>query len=152
MSETVNLKQLNLDIAEKREVEAEFDVEPFELYGRHHEVRDARAVVGVTRVSEGLHLELDVSCTLDTSCDRTLEPADVVVNFSETEFLTGPDNTEISVQDWVFNARRYAEQALPAEVPLQVFCAGTEPVQPQKGDGEKDPRWKALDGLFASGF
>ena len=152
MSEKVNLKQLNLEIAEKREVEAEFDVEPFDLYGRHHEVRDARAVIGVTRVSEGLHLELDVSCTIDTSCDRTLEPVDVVVDFSETEFLTGPNNAEISVWDWIFNARSYTERMLPAEVPLQVFCSGTTPVRSETGEGEIDPRWKALDGLFASGF
>ena len=152
MNETVNFKQLNLEIAEKREVEAEYEVEDFDLYGRHHEVRDARAVVGVTRVSEGLHLELDVTCTIDTSCDRTLEPVEVVVGFSETEFLSGPDSEEVSVENWVLNVRRYTERALPAEVPLQVFCSGTAPVRPESREGEKDPRWKALDDLFASGF
>ena len=75
-----------------------------------------------------------------------------MVDFSETEFLTGPDSEEISVHDWVFNARSYTERALPAEVPLQVFCSGTTPVRPESKDGEKDPRWKALDDLFASGF
>jgi hypothetical protein len=35
---------------------------------------------------------------------------------------------------------------------MQVFCPGTEPVEPDSQEDEIDPRWRGLDDLFASSF
>jgi hypothetical protein len=35
---------------------------------------------------------------------------------------------------------------------MQVFSPGTEPVRPDGGTDEVDPRWRGLSGLFVSGF
>ena len=138
------------EVGDKHEVRAEFSVEPFDLYGRHHEVTKAEAEVGVTRLSEGLHLDVRVAATVLTSCDRTLEPTELKLEFGDSEFLSGPNNLEVSVQDWTLDLARYTERALPNEVPMQVFSPGTEPVLPAGEEDQVDPRWRGLDGLFAS--
>jgi uncharacterized metal-binding protein YceD (DUF177 family) len=87
-----------------------------------------------------------------TTCDRTLEPTELRLDLEESEFLPGPNNRELSIQDWELDLVDYTRHALPSEVPMQVFCPGTEPVEPSGTEEEIDPRWKGLGGLFASGF
>ena len=152
MSEKINLQRPDLEVAEKDEFEVDFAVEPFDLYGRSHEVRSAVAGVGVTRLSDGVHLALDVRCEIQTSCDRTLEPVTLTLSFGESEFLSKPEEPELCVADWVLNLTEYTREALPAEVPIQAFASGTEPVRPEPGEEGMDPRWRGLDGLFASGM
>ena len=150
MNELIPLRRPGADVGDRHELHADFDVEPFDLYGRHHEVTEAEADVGVTRLSEGLHLDLRVRVIVHTTCDRTLEPTELRLEFGDSEFLSGPNNRELSVQDWTLDLGSYAERALPNEVPMQVFCPGTEPVEPEKDADEIDPRWRGLGGLFAS--
>lgn len=152
MSNLIPLKRPGLEVGERREYAASFDVEPFDLYGRHHEIERAEARAAVTRLSEGLHLDLEVTATVLTTCDRTLEPVELELTFGDSEFLSGPNNPEVSVEDWALNAAEYTRRALPNEVPMQVFRSGTEPVQPERDEDEVDPRWRGLDDLFASGF
>jgi uncharacterized protein len=151
MSELIPLRRSGAEVGDRHELHADFGVEPFDLYGRHHEVTEARADVGVTRLSEGLHLDLRVRVVVRTTCDRTLEPTELRLEFGDSEFLPGPHNRDLSVQEWTLDLRRYAERVLLNEVPMQVFCPGTEPVEPAGASDEIDPRWRGLGGLFASG-
>jgi uncharacterized protein len=146
------LRRPGAEAGERHDLSTDFEVEAFDLYGRHHEVGQARAEIGVTRLTDGLHLDLRVRVVIETSCDRTLEPTELPLEFGESEFLPGPNNRELSVEDWTLNLRRYTEHALPNEVPMQVFCPGTERVEPRGNDVEIDPRWRGLDGIFTSGF
>ncbi len=148
----IPLRRPDAEVGDRHELRADFGVEPFDLYGRHHEITEAEADVGVTRLSEGLHLDLQVRVVVRTTCDRTLEPTELRLEFGDSEFLPGPNNRELSVQDWTLDLGRYTERALPSEVPMQVFCPGTEPVEPADGGDEIDPRWRGLGGLFASNF
>jgi uncharacterized protein len=150
MNHLIPLRRPGAEVGDAHEAHAEFSAGPFDLYGRHHEVRKAEADVGVTRLSEGLHLDVRVVATVFTTCDRTLEPTELELEFGDSEFLPGPNNAEVGVQDWTLDLARYAERALPNEVPMQVFSPGTEPVHPEGDDDEVDPRWRGLDGLFAS--
>jgi uncharacterized protein len=152
MSELISLRRPGAEVGTRHDTHAVFGLEPFDLYGRHHEVSEAEADVGVTRLSEGLHLDLRVRMVVRTSCDRTLEPTELRIEFGESEFLPGPNNKELSVENWTLNLAGYAQHALPSEVPMQVFCPGTEPVQPSGMENEVDPRWQGLGGLFASNF
>ena len=150
MNHLIALRRPGAEVGDRHEVRAEFSVGPFDLYGRHHEVTKAEADVGVTRLSEGLHLDVRIRATVLTTCDRTLEPTELELDFGDSEFLSGPNNPEVSVQDWTLDPARYTERALPNEVPMQVFSPGTKPVQPEGDGDEVDPRWRGLDGLFAS--
>jgi uncharacterized protein len=150
MSELLPLRRPGAEIGDRHETHACFDVEPFELYGRRHEITHAEADVGVTRLSEGLHLDLLIRVTVRTTCDRTLEPTDLRLEFGDSEFLSGGNNRELSVQEWTLDLESYTERALPNEVPMQVFRAGSEPVEPSSGGDEIDPRWRGLGELFAS--
>jgi uncharacterized protein len=152
MSETIPLRRPGAEIGDRWELRADLDVEPFDLYGRHHEVADAEARAVVTRLSEGLHLDLEVRATVRTTCDRTLKPVELRLLFGDSEFLHAPNSRELSVEDWAWNAARYAERALPSEVPMQVFSPDTKPVEPEPGGDEIDPRWRGLDGLSVSGL
>src|SRR3712207_1954448 len=148
----IPLKRPGAEAGDRHELNANFEVEPFDLYGRHHEVGQARAEIGVTRLTDGLHLDLRVCVVIQTSCDRTLEPTELRLEFGDSEYLPGPNSRELCVEDWTLNLGRYTEHALPNEVPMQVFCPGTVPVEPGGNDDEIDPRWRGLGGLFASGF
>ena len=139
-------------MGDSRELSASFDVAPFELYGRVHEVVEAEAWVRVTKLAEGLHLDLEVTCEVTTSCDRTLQPTGLTLVFEESEFLEGANDQELYVEDWELDVTRFTEEALPSEVPMQVFCPGTEPVRPADEGDEIDPRWRALDGIRAAGL
>jgi uncharacterized metal-binding protein YceD (DUF177 family) len=150
MKHLIHLRRPGAEVGDRHEVRAEFSVEPFDLYGRHHEITKAEAEVGVARLSEGLHLDVRVAATVLTTCDRTLDPAQLDLEFGDSEFLSGPNNLEVSVEDWALDLSRYARRALPNEVPMQVFSPGTNPVQPEGAGDEVDPRWRGLDGLFAS--
>ena len=152
MSDLIPLRHPGAEIGDRHETHARFDVDAFDLYGRHHEVTEAEADIGVTRLSEGLHLDLRVRIVVQTTCDRTLEPTELRLEFGDSEFLSGPTSRELSVQDWTLDVRRYTERTLPNEVPMQVFCPGTERVETARSDDEIDPRWRGLGGLFASGF
>ncbi len=151
MNRMIPLRRPGAEVGDRHEARAEFSVDPFELYGRHHEVTMAEAEVAVTRLSEGLHLDVRVNATVLTTCDRTLEPTELELEFGDSELLSGPNDRELSVQDWTLDLARYTGRALPNEVPMQVFCPGTEPVRPGGGTGEVDPRWRGLEGLFVSG-
>ena len=140
-----------MGVGDSRELSASFDLPAFDLYGRRHEVGTAEARVRVSRLAEGLHLDFEVSCRLTTSCDRTLELTELEISFSDSEFLSGPNDPELYVEDWELNVSRYAREALPSEVPMQVFCAGTEPMETDSQEDEIDPRWRDLGDLFASG-
>ena len=150
MSERIPLRRPGAGVGDRHDLRASFGVEPFDLYGRHHEVAAAEAEVGVTRLSEGLHLNLRVSVVVHTTCDRTLESTELHLEFGDSEFLPTPNNRELSIEDWTLDLERYTQRALPNEVPMQVFCPGTEPVEPSSGGGDIDPRWRGLGGLFAS--
>lgn len=152
MEHLIDLWRPDLEVAEKDEMEVRYEVEPFDLYGRRHVTGEALAEVGITRLTDGVHLELSVRCAVETTCDRTLEPVELPLEFSETTFLSAPSDFELSVEDWVLDLKRFTERALPAEVPLQVFAPGTTPVRPSGDPNAIDPRWRGLDGLFASGF
>ncbi len=152
MSELILLRRPGAEVWARHETHVVFGLEQFDLYGRHHEVSEAEADVGVTRLSEGVHLDLRVRVVVRTSCDRTLEPTELRIEFGESEFLPGPNNKELSVKDWTLDLTAYAQHALPSEVPMQVFRPGTEPVQPSGTENEIDPRWRSLGGLFASNF
>ena len=152
MSASIPLKRPGVEVGVRHEILAAFGVEPFELYGRYHEIAQADATVGVTRLAEGLHLDLRVRAIVRTTCDRTLEPTDLRLEFGDSEFLAGANSRELCVQDWTLDLGRCTERALPNEVPMQVFCPGTERVEPAAAGTERDPRWRALDGLFASTF
>lgn len=151
-NELLSLKRSNAQLGDHDELEATFAAEPFDLYGRHHEVPEATAKIGVTYLQDGVHLDLRVRATVETTCDRTLEPVELDLQFGDSDLVRGPNSRELSVQDWKINLPRYASRALPNEVPMQVFAPGTEPVQPERKEDEIDPRWRGLDDLFASGF
>jgi uncharacterized metal-binding protein YceD (DUF177 family) len=151
MDKLIKLRRPGMGVGDSRELSASFDLQPFELYGRRHEVETAETRVRMTRLAEGLHLDFEVACKLMTSCDRTLEPTELEVAFGDSEFLSGPNDLELYVEDWEFNVSRYAREALPSEVPMQVFCPGTEPVEPDSQEDGIDPRWRDLGELFASG-
>jgi uncharacterized protein len=150
MNELIPLRRPDAELGDRHETHASFSAGPFDLYGRHHEVTEAEAAVGVTRLSEGLHLDVRVRVIVQTTCDRTLQPTELHLEFGDSEFLSGPNNRELSVQDWTLDLGRYTERTLPNEVPMQVFCPGTEPVEPERDADEIDPRWRGLGGLFAS--
>lgn len=152
MDHTVLLKRPGVGIGERREYDRSFELEPFYLYGREHEVSEARATVGATRLTEGIHLDLAVGVTLTTSCDRTLEPVELHLEFEDSELVESADDEELSVQDWTLDLARYTGRALPAEIPMKVCAPGTEVVNPEDEEDDVDPRWRGLDGLFASGF
>ena len=151
MHKKIKLKRPELGIGDTRELRASFELSPLDLYGRRHEVSDARACVLVTKLAEGLHLDFEVTCRVSTTCDRTLEPTELALSFGESEFLSGPNDPELYVEDWELNVARYAREALPSEIPMQVFCPGTKPVRPESDGDEIDPRWRGLGELFASG-
>src|ERR687894_2351560 len=150
MASLIPLRRPGAEVGSRHETRETFEVEPFDLYGRHHEVMEADADVAVTRLSEGLHLDLEVRVTVRTTCDRTLDPADLRLEFAESEFLPGPNNTELSIEDWTLNLADYTRRALPSEVPMQVFRPGTDPVEPSGNEDEIDPRWRGLGGRFAT--
>lgn len=151
MDKLINLKRPGMGIADSRDLSTSFDLPPFDLYGRRHEVEAAEARIRVTRLAEGLHLDLEVTIEITTSCDRTLEPTELTLSFGESEFISGANDPELYVEDWELNVSRYAREALPSEVPMQVFSPGTQPVK-SESDGEGiDPRWQGLDKLFTSG-
>ena len=152
MKRLIPLRLPGAEVGDRHEESAEFSVEPFDLYGRHHEISEAEADVAVTRLSEGLHLDLLVRATVLTTCDRTLEPTELQLEFGDSELVSGPDDPDLSVRDWALDLARYTRRALPAEVPMQVFSPGSEPVQPEDGGDEVDPRWRGLDDLNVSGF
>jgi uncharacterized protein len=152
MNESIPLRRPGAEIGGRHTVHAVFTVQAFDLYGRHHEVTHAEADIAVTHLSEGLHLNLRVWTDLLTTCDRTLDPTEVRLEFGDSEFLPGPNNPEVSVEDWTLDLTRYTQRALPAEVPMQVFSPGTEPVQLEDEGDEVDPRWRGLGGLFAAGL
>jgi uncharacterized protein len=152
MKSLIPLRRPGAEVGDRHEVSAGFSVEPFDLYGRRHEVTKAEADITVTRLSEGLHLDVLVRATVSTTCDRTLEPTELELEFGDSELLSGPDDPELSVQNWTLDLARYAQRALPTEVPMQVFSPDSESVQPEDGDDEVDPRWRGLDGLNVSGF
>ena len=152
MKRLIPLRRPGAEVGDRHEERAEFSVEPFDLYGRHHEVTKSEADVAVTRLSEGLHLDVLVRVTVATTCDRTLEPTDLELEFGDSELLSGPDDPELSVRDWTLDLARYTQRALPTEVPMQVFSPGSEPVQPEGAVDNVDPRWRGLDDLNVSGF
>ena len=152
MDKKIKLKRPGMGIGDTRELLASFELPFFDLYGRQHEVSDAEARVRVTKLAEGLHLDFEVTCRVSTTCDRTLDPTELALSFGESEFLSGPNDPELYVEDWELNVARYAREALPSEIPMQVFCPGTKPVSPESEEDEIDPRWRGLDDLFVSGF
>lgn len=152
MNNRIPLRKPGADVGDRHEIHADFSADPFDLYGRHHEIEHAEADVGVTKVSDGLHLDLDVRIVLSTTCDRTLDPVELELEFGDSELVSGPDDPELAVEDWTLDLKRYAERALPNEVPMQVFKEGTEPVRPADDENEVDPRWRGLGDISVSGL
>ena len=152
MNNRIPLRKPGSEVGDRHEIHAEFEAEPFDLYGRHHEVTHAEADVAVTKVSEGLHLDLRITTVVATTCDRTLDPMELRLEFRDSELLAGPDDEELAVEDWTLDLKRYAARTLPNEVPMQVFKEGTEPVRPSDEGDEVDPRWRGLDDISVSGF
>ncbi len=152
MNNRIPLRKPGAEVGDRHEIHAEFVADPIDLYGRHHDITHAEADVAVTKVSDGLHLDVRVDTVLATTCDRTLEPVELRLSFRDSELLAGPDDEELAVEDWTLDLKRYAGRTLPNEIPMQVFKEGTEPVRPaDEGDGV-DPRWRGLDDISVSGF
>ena len=152
MDKKIKLKRPGMGVGDTRELSASFEIPSFDLYGRRHEVSGAEAHVRVTKLAEGLHLDFEVGCEIVTTCDRTLEPVTLALEFGESELLSGPNEPELYVEDWELNVSRYAREALPSEIPMQVFCPGTEPINPADKQGDIDPRWRSLGDFFAANF
>ena len=152
MNNRIPLRKPGAEVGDRHKVHAEFEAAPLDLYGRHHDVTHAEADVAVTKVSEGLHLDLRVRTVLSTTCDRTLDPVELRLEFRDSELLVGPDDEELAVDDWTLDLTRYAGRTLPNEIPMQVFKEGTEPVRPPEEGDEVDPRWRGLDDISVSGF
>ena len=152
MNNRIPLRKPGAEVGDRQELHASFTADPFDLYGRHHEVEAAEADVAVTKVSDGLHVDLRVKAVVETTCDRTLDPVRIELEFGDSELVATPNDRELSVEDWTLDLKRYAEHALPNEVPMQVFKEGTEPVNPAGDDDEVDPRWRGLDGISVSGL
>ena len=150
MDNRIKLKRPGMGIGDTRELQVSFELPSFDLYGRRHEISDARASVRVTKLAEGLHLSFEVTCCVATTCDRTLEPTELTLSFGESEFLSGPNDPELYVEDWELKVAHYAREALPSEIPMQVFYHGTKPVRPESDQDEIDPRWRVLTDLFVS--
>src|SRR3712207_3084353 len=151
-SHMIPLKRPGAEAGDRNELTADFEVEPFDLYGRHHEVGQARAEIGVTRLTEGLHLDLRVRVVIETSCDRTLEPTEFPLDPAQPPPPPPPTNRALPAPARTLTPTRHTEHASPHQVPMQVFCPGTERVEPKGNDDEIDPRWRGLDEIFASGF
>jgi uncharacterized metal-binding protein YceD (DUF177 family) len=152
MDNRIPLRKPGAEVGDRHEIHAEFGPDPIDLYGRHHEVTHAEAEVAVTKVSEGLHLDVRVDTVLSTTCDRTLDPVELQLSFRDSELLASPDDEELAVEDWTLDLKRYAGRTLPNEIPMQVFKEGTEPVRPADEGDEVDPRWRGLDDISVSGF
>jgi uncharacterized protein len=152
MNNRIPLRKPGAEVGERHEIHAEFEADSVDLYGRHHEVTHAEADIAVTKVSEGLHLDVRVDAVLATTCDRTLEPVELQLSFRDSELLAGPDDEELAVEDWTLDLKRYAGRTLPNEIPMQAFREGTEPVRPADEGDEVDPRWRGLDDIPVSGF
>jgi len=152
MDKKIKLKRPGMGVGDTRELSVSFEIPPFDLYGRRHEISVAEARIRVTQLAEGLHLDFEVGCKVATTCDRTLEPVALVLEFGDSEFLLGPNEPELYVEDWELNVSRYAREALPSEIPMQVFCPGTEPINPADQQGGIDPRWRSLGDFFAANF
>ena len=60
MNHLIPLRRPGTEVGDTHEVHAEFSAGPLDLYGRHHEVTKAEADIGVTRLSEGLQLDVRV--------------------------------------------------------------------------------------------
>jgi uncharacterized protein len=152
MNNRIPLRKPGAEVGERYEIHAEFEADPVDLYGRQHEVTHAEADIAVTKVSEGLHLDVRVDAVLATTCDRTLEPVELQLSFRDSELLAGPDDEELAVEDWTLDLKRYAGRTLPNEIPMQAFREGTEPVRPADEGDDVDPRWRGLDDIPVSGF
>ena len=150
MDKTIKLKRPGMGIGDTRELQESFELPSFDLYGRRHEISGARVRVRVTKLAEGLHLGFEVTCRVATTCDRTLEPTELTLSFGESEFLAGPNDPELYVEDWELKVAHYAREALPSEIPMQIFCPGTKPVRPEADEDEIDPRWRGLTDLIVS--
>ncbi len=152
MNNRISLKKPRAEVGDRHTIHAEFEPDAIDLYGRHHDITHAQADIAVTKVSEGLHLDVRVDTVLATTCDRTLEPVELQVSFHDSELLAGADDEELAVEDWTLDLKRYAGRTLPNEIPMQVFKEGTEPVRPANEGDEVDPRWRGLDDISVSGF
>lgn len=134
----VNLWRPDLEIADKDEIEVEYPVESFVLYGRDHEVKSAEARLGLTRLQDGVHLDIEARCEVETTCDRTLDPVTLSITLSDSELVSGSSEPELAIEDWKLNLPRYTRESLPAEVPMQVFAPGSEAVD-SGGGGRGGP-------------
>lgn len=152
MTPKTPLRRPGAEVGDQHELSMNFALDPFELYGRQHEIESAEATIVVTKVSEGLHLDSSFAVKVWTTCDRTLEPTALDLEFGESELLTGPDEPELSVEDWEMDVADYAARTLVSEMPMQVFSPGSQPVRAESDEEALDPRWRGLDGMFASGF
>src|SRR3712207_8953779 len=85
MASLIPLTRPGAEVGSRHETRETFEVEPFDLYGRQHEITEAEADVAVTRLSEGLHLNLRVRVVVHTTCDRTLEPTELQLEFGDSE-------------------------------------------------------------------
>ena len=152
MTKKTPLRRPGAEVGDQYELSTNFALTPFDLYGRRHEIESARATIVVTKVSEGLHLDSAFAAKVWTTCDRTLEPVALDLEYAESELLSGPEDPELSVEDWEMDVAEYAARTLVSEIPMQVFSPGSQPVKLGSDEEEVDPRWRGLDGLFASGF
>ncbi len=152
MDKKIKLKRPGMGVGDIRELSASLEIPAFDLYGRRHEISGAEARVRITELAEGLHLDFEVGCEVVTTCDRTLEPVTLALEFGESEFLSGPNEPDLYVEDWELNISHYASEALPSEVPMQVFCPGTEPINPADEKDGIDSRWRSLGDFFAANF
>jgi uncharacterized protein len=152
MDKLITVRPQGMGIGDSRELWASLDLPTFDLYGRQHEVKAAEARLRITRLTEGLHLDLEVGCDIATTCDRTLQPTEFTLSFGESEFLSGPNDPELYVANWELNITRYTQEALPSEIPMQVFCPGTKSLSPVSKDDEIDLRWRDLGDFFAANF
>src|SRR4028119_2290363 len=111
MDNRIPLRKPGAEVGDRHEIHAEFGPDPIDLYGRHHEVIRAEADVAVTKVSDGLHLDVRVKTLIATTCDRTLDPVELNLSFRDSELLAGPDDEELAVADWTLGLKGHAGRA-----------------------------------------
>src|SRR3990170_7752695 len=111
MDNRIPLRKPGAEVGDRHEIHAEFGPDPIDLYGRHHEVIHAEADVAVTKVSDGLHLDVRVDTVIATTCDRTLDPVELQLSFRDSELVAGPDDEELAVEDWTLDLKRYAARS-----------------------------------------
>ena len=160
---TFNLRTVRLQSGEQFRDVKEVELEPLELGGQRYVPipEKPEAALTLTRLSSGLHLELEFAVRLVGPCMRCLADAAVPLEVKGREYqatspgesdeLTTPyvDEDKLDLSAW---ARDAVALALPDKILCREDCAGLCAIcgsdlatEPHEHDlAESDPRWEKL--------